>query len=324
MINHHQLTREFKELSQRLGSDPMQIQGPGGNTSIKSNGVMWVKASGTNLADAIEKNIFVALDHSFILSEIIKQSDDSSLKNAVLYSEKSMRPSIETTFHALLDWPVVVHTHSIAAISHATSGEGIEALCRKLDGIPFAVVPYAKPGIPITNEIKKIDKISTNVFILKNHGLICCGENVSEVSALIQKVEKLLALSPRQICSTPKENTPPPDGFVWSEYSWLAQDPHAFEMVLRGSYYPDHVVFLGPSLPTADSPSLPPVILSEGKGVLIRKTATASQKAMLRCLFDVLVRVEAGWQLEPIGRNAELELMDWDAEAHRISMAEGK
>ncbi len=33
-------------VSERLGRDPLQVQGPGGNTSLKENGAMWVKASG--------------------------------------------------------------------------------------------------------------------------------------------------------------------------------------------------------------------------------------------------------------------------------------
>ncbi len=42
----------FRALSARLGQDPLRVQGAGGNTSIKSDGVMWIKASGTELADA--------------------------------------------------------------------------------------------------------------------------------------------------------------------------------------------------------------------------------------------------------------------------------
>jgi len=46
------LTPAFRALSARLGQDPLQVQGPGGNTSVKSGDVMWIKASGTELADA--------------------------------------------------------------------------------------------------------------------------------------------------------------------------------------------------------------------------------------------------------------------------------
>ncbi|MYA89823.1 MAG: class II aldolase, partial [Boseongicola sp. SB0662_bin_57] len=35
---------DFRALSARLGKDPLQVQGPGGNTSVKDGDVMWIKA----------------------------------------------------------------------------------------------------------------------------------------------------------------------------------------------------------------------------------------------------------------------------------------
>ena len=43
---------DLARLSARLGADPLVIQGAGGNTSVKDGAVMWIKASGTQLADA--------------------------------------------------------------------------------------------------------------------------------------------------------------------------------------------------------------------------------------------------------------------------------
>ena len=52
----------LRAVSARLGADPLQVQGPGGNTSVKRDGAMWVKASGTWLADAATAEIFVPVD----------------------------------------------------------------------------------------------------------------------------------------------------------------------------------------------------------------------------------------------------------------------
>ena len=41
-----------------IGSDPLLVQGPGGNVSWKENNCLWVKASGTWLASA-KKKIFL-------------------------------------------------------------------------------------------------------------------------------------------------------------------------------------------------------------------------------------------------------------------------
>ena len=55
---------ELAAFSAELGRDPEQVQAAGGNTSLKEDGVLWVKASGLWLADALTRDIFVpvALD----------------------------------------------------------------------------------------------------------------------------------------------------------------------------------------------------------------------------------------------------------------------
>jgi hypothetical protein len=46
-------------MSARVGRNMLLVQGAGGNSSIKDGDVLWVKASGTWLADADAKDIFV-------------------------------------------------------------------------------------------------------------------------------------------------------------------------------------------------------------------------------------------------------------------------
>ena len=55
-IDNSELTA-LRKLSAALGADPLRTQGAGGNTSIKRDGVMWIKASGTWLADALAQDI---------------------------------------------------------------------------------------------------------------------------------------------------------------------------------------------------------------------------------------------------------------------------
>lgn len=313
------LTVDFRAMSARLGQDPLQVQGPGGNTSIKGEGVMWIKASGTELADAETAGIFVAVDQAAARAEAFG-AGDGSCKETTLDPAKALRPSIETTFHAALDHPVVAHTHSVATLVHAVSEEGLLALKEKLAGLAFAVVPYAKPGLPLTREILARAEAATQIFILQNHGLICAGADVAEVSALIKEVEDRLAL-PANFGGQARPLGDPDPGFEWAQESWLAHDARAAKLALSGSYYPDHVVFLGPALPAKDHAGAPPVILREGKGVLIREGATSSQRAMLRCLSDVLARLPSGWVPRPIGADAEGALLNWDAEKYRQALA---
>ncbi|MEO0484493.1 MAG: class II aldolase/adducin family protein [Pseudomonadota bacterium] len=311
------LTDAFRALSARLGQDPLQVQGPGGNTSIKGGGVMWIKASGTELANAERDQIFVAVDHKAALAEA-NGAGDGSCKSTGLDPAVTLRPSIETTFHAALDQPVVAHTHSVAVLTHAISPEGREAARDKLADLPFVMVPYAKPGLPLTREILARVGAETRVVILQNHGLICFGPTVDEVSETLAEVERRLDMPARE--SAPAPTSAAPDGFDWAAESWLAADPLAAARATDGTYYPDHVVFLGPRLPRADHGAQPPAILADG-GVLIRHGSTDAQRAMLTCLSDVLRRVPEAWTVEPIGAEAEAELLDWDAEKYRQALA---
>jgi rhamnose utilization protein RhaD (predicted bifunctional aldolase and dehydrogenase) len=70
-----------------------------------------------------------------------------------------------------------------------------------------------------------------------------------------------------------------------------------------------------------DNEATPAAILVSGQGVLIRRDATSSQNAMLKCLSDVLLRLPKDWTAEPIGAEAEAELLDWDAEKYRQALA---
>lgn len=308
----------FRALSARLGQDPLRVQGPGGNTSIKEGGVMWIKASGTELADAERADIFVAVDRDAAKAEAFGNGD-GSCKTTVLDPAVTLRPSIETTFHATLDWTVVAHTHSIAALTHGVSVKGRAEAARKLANLPVAFVPYAKPGLPLTRQILSRVTSQTRVVILENHGLICCGDTVEATTEIIEEVEAMLNMPALRDGSVP--NGAAPDGFAWAPESWIARDELASAQALAGSYYPDHVVFLGPALPRKDHDGLPPAVLVEGEGVLIRDGATPSQKAMLRCLSDLLSRLPQDWAPQAIGADAEAELLNWDAEKYRQALA---
>ena len=68
--NNNSLKNDLKELSVFLGDNLDWVQGAGGNTSVKENGVLWVKASGYWLSDAQNNNIFVPLDKQTVLDKI--------------------------------------------------------------------------------------------------------------------------------------------------------------------------------------------------------------------------------------------------------------
>ena len=281
---------------------------------------MLIKASGTELAQAMARDIFVAVDLQAARAEA-NGAGDGSCKDTVLDPARGLRPSIETTFHAALDGKIIAHTHSVATLVHAISPQGRVAAAEKLAGLPLAMVPYAKPDLPLTREILARADPQTQAFVLENHGLIVCGGTVAEVAELTEEIEARLAMPILRGGETERPDVPAPVGFAWAPESWIARDLRVREMVLAGSYYPDHVVFLGAALPTADTGENRPAILVDGLGVALRDGATASQVAMLRCLSDLFARLPQDWEVEPIGIEAEAELLDWDAEKYRQALA---
>lgn len=312
---------EFCALSARIGKDPLQVQGPSGNTSLKDGNIMWIKASGMELADAKKQNIFAAVDLAAAREEAYGASGDGSCQATVLDPHTTFRPSIETTFHAVLEHPVVVHTHSIATLTHAISPEGCAVAKDKLKGLPFAMVPYAKPGLPLTKSILSKVTARTTVVILQNHGLICCGSSVSEASELLAEVERRLEMPYRVPPYTfPEAN--PDSGMEWTQEGWMALQPRICKLAISGSYYPNHVVFLGArGFPTAEQEHANTVTLTEGVGIMIRTDASPSQRAMLRCLSDVLGRFPEEWSAHSIGAAAEAEILNWKAEKYRQTLA---
>ena len=62
--------KSFKDISFKLGSNSHLVQAAGGNTSVKSDGRMLIKASGTWLINSLDKDIFVEVDLNSITEKI--------------------------------------------------------------------------------------------------------------------------------------------------------------------------------------------------------------------------------------------------------------
>ena len=101
------------DLAVALGSDATITQGPGGNVSMKEDGILWVKASGTQMAFANSQLIFVPIN----LENARHKIRANSVSFESLYSKSLLRPSIETAMHALIGAPFVAHVHSLGSLS---------------------------------------------------------------------------------------------------------------------------------------------------------------------------------------------------------------
>ena len=103
------------EFTARIGVDPLLTQASTGNTSMKLDNVLWIKASGRWMADAIHQDILIPLELAEV-RQCVKQGVDPA--------ERFTAASIETAMHAVLPHRVVVHVHSVNTIAWAVRQDG--------------------------------------------------------------------------------------------------------------------------------------------------------------------------------------------------------
>ncbi len=321
----------LKKLSARVGADPLLVQAAGGNTSLKHEGVMWIKASGTWLRDATDKDIFVPVGHNALLAALARNDPACEACTDFILTDLNatkLRPSIETTVHALMPQRVVVHVHCVNTIAWAIRSDAEQNLAEKLNAFNWAFIPYARPGLPLANAITMRLKLDIDVLILGNHGLVAAAESVAEAEALLGRVVKALAKPARAavppdlaalrwLCQD--KNYAPADS---NETHALATDAIALERGRNAVFYPDHVVFLGVGVAT-ELQSGSALVAIPGKGVLIRKNAKPAVEPMGRCLADIMRRVEPHAPLTALNSEAIDRLVNWDAEKYRQGLNEG-
>lgn len=328
-------------LAARVGADTNLVQGPGGNVSIKDGDVMWIKASGTWLAHAETKPIMVPVALPALLADF--ERGDPACDSCVGFvradiNPDALRPSIETSVHAVMPQRIVVHVHCVETIAWAARADAEKSLAPLLRDMPWAFVPYVKPGLSLSQAMQPVVEAGARVIILGNHGLVVAGETPYEAETLLDDVVNRL--------KRPMRETRPPGrahlerlaretGYIVPEDDGthaVANDPFGLEAATGGSLYPDHVIFLGPgaialgdgetvaeAVARAGRPSLP-LILVPGAGILLHESATAATRALARCLADVMTRLDPEAPLHYIGAANEAALLDWDAEKYRQSL----
>ena len=336
----------FLEASERLGRDPLQVQGPGGNTSIKDGGTMWVKASGTWLAEARTGDIMVRVDAAGMAAALAAEDPlarDPANFLEVHASPAGLRGSIETTMHAAIAWPVVLHTHCVATIAVAVRRDAEALVHSRLRGLDAVFVSYVRPGYDLAQAIRARAKPQTRVFVLGNHGLVVGGARVAETERLLREVSRRLEPD------SPGRGTAPDPVFArrLEGSGWIsapdpvthaiARDPARLAMAGGMTLYPDHLMFLGPGVAIARPGESPRqavlrcaagaghrvahrLVLFPGEGAAIPADATPAVRAMARCLGDVLARTDPAATIARLSEAQERALIDWAPEKHRQTL----
>lgn len=185
--------KNFIELSHYAGNRWDLVQAGGGNTSVKIDNIMYIKASGFLLAELNEDLGVAKVD----LDKIKRITKDDKIVNAVNKKEreiitadqvnnatlsKEYKPSIETLLHSLLD-KFVLHTHAVVANLILVQQNWIEKLKVLFPDAIF--VNYQTPGIELAIELEKQlqnkSNNQTKIIFLQNHGVIISSNSHKEI-----------------------------------------------------------------------------------------------------------------------------------------------
>ncbi len=210
MISDNDAMKDLKKISAYAGDRVDLVQAGGGNTSIKTpDKMMHIKASGFKLRDIAGGEGVASVDCRPIMKN---DTDGDSLQfqyptpeqfmcweQSSVNSNKSMRPSIEVSMHALLG-NLVLHTHPVIAAAFLCIEDSRLLLDSIFHGkIEFLYVPYAKPGMELAillmESLKTIEKESLArpaVIFLENHGLVIHGNVAEEVITIHENVLNIL------------------------------------------------------------------------------------------------------------------------------------
>ena len=336
---------KFLEFSKEVGLDSSMVQAAGGNTSIKLGDTMWVKASGKWLMNACSEEIMVPVKTSKVKSILKNEGpNDEELINKTICddSNTNLRPSVETPLHAALDFKYVLHTHDVNIISFAILKNSKIKLDELLRGFKWKFIPYIKPGIELSKLLLQIKSREDNVFILQNHGLIVCGDDLDEIKKLNLKIRDCLQNElNKNIIIKSEDNNNFEINLNNTQYKILNED-YAFDLannkswlkkISLGAFLPDVLIFLGPKilqikpdekklsfkLNKLSELSLPfnSCIILSGYGVIIRKDSLNGTIEMIKLLYELMHRVPEEEELEYFNDGQVLSLLNWEAEHYR-------
>ncbi len=356
-----QILDELTSLSNEFGVNPAFVRAGGGNSSAKSDGVLWIKPSGVSMA-ALEPQDFVPLDLDALRAAFDEPDPDPSLGDPInqiavrtRLDDGPRRPSVELLFHALIPQTYVLHTHPITINAVTCNARGVE-LTEELFGEDVLWVEYVDPGLPLARLIRQRREEYTertgnepprNTFLM-NHGLICCGDTPDEVREdayrIQARVERALAEADEPLYALAEEFRAARGASEMAvDVSAVAAEFPARvdggEYLSAGPLIPDQIVYAG-SFPLVLSEGDdvaarveefrqehgrdPVVAVVPGHGVVAVGDSQKTAKTAAEVFVDALVVARAANQLGRVRALNEREyrfIENWEAEAYRQQVA---
>ena len=330
------MLRELNVCSHKMGQNKNLVQGPGGNTSIKIGRKLFIKASGKRLDNALNENIFIPLCLENVLDSF--DNHNKSRQNLELKPliETDLKPSIETFFHALMPFKVVLHTHPLDIIAITSMDNFRQNFEFILKDIEWDLISYQRPGYPLAESIKEsLSNQKSNVLFLANHGLIVGGDNPIEAEKVQNNIINDLKIKSREII--------PPNVEVLNKLQnnfeninlpasniihTLGVDPFSFELSHRSPHSPDQAVFcnLNPLIIdnlNQDWDHLSKVndyAIIKDIGVIYLKKSNLLLESMLLAQASIFLKIPEGENVNVLSNEECKSLINWEAEKYRKSL----
>jgi len=209
------------ELSRTYGANPELVIAGGGNTSVKFDDHLLVKASGAALS-SIGPDGFVDLDRAALQTLLdtdlstSRKEREAGFRQAVMAArrepDRMHRPSIESVLHHLMPNRFVVHLHATLVNEFSCCREGYHLVEGEL-GDDVVWVPHVDPGFALAKALQqqlrafqlRTGRDRPRAVVLENHGLVVAGERPTEVSGHIEwLLQRLSEIKARASVGSPR------------------------------------------------------------------------------------------------------------------------
>ena len=170
-------------LSKYFGQSILNIQGPGGNISVKLNDIIFIKSSGAILGNLSYNEGYCLANNKNVL-ELLENNKELELKNSKIFGYKI--PSMETFFHSFMK-KYTVHIHfTLSNIFFCSNKSFI------LNNFPYKyqIIKYIPPGLLLAKEVYKKYSMETDVYFLENHGIIITNDNLNNIIEIYENIYK--------------------------------------------------------------------------------------------------------------------------------------
>jgi rhamnulokinase len=346
------------ELSHEFGT-PEHVKAGGGNTSAKDADTLWIKASGTTLAD-LTADSFVAMDRAKLakLYDAKPPADaharEAMVKDMMMAAVRpgvTGRPSVEAPLHNSFGSVFVVHTHPVL-VNGMTCSKTRAEVCREL--FPDDVwAGSVDPGYTMSMEVRRKVKEyvasrghEPRAVFMENHGFVVAGDAADDVRGKYSEIMNVMAARYAEAgVSTVLKKVPDPseeeiERVTVGLREVLGADAEGvaatgtFE-VAAGPLTPDHIVYMKAYAlagePTAEAVlafrqrnGYMPRVISCGAGVFGVGTNQKNAETALELALDgaLVVQLAGAFGGAQFMSDSARDFIDnWEVEAYRRKLA---